>query len=94
MSTFDAIVRNRSGIGFLIKTENSALIPEEFSLSLADGSGEYRCHVIRRGSNYLGVEVIGHKGSQQAIPKPVKHADPNEDLRAKLAERFPHLTKT
>jgi hypothetical protein len=94
MSTFDVVVRNRSGIGFFLKTENSALIPDEFSLSLPDGSGEYRCRVVRRGSNYLGAEVIGQKGLPKVEAKPVKHADPNEDLRAKLAARFPHLTKS
>jgi hypothetical protein len=93
MSTFDVLVRNRSGAGFLLKTENAALIPDEFALKLSDELGEYRCMVVRRGSNYLGVKVIDHKAPEKAKAKPVEKADPNADLRAQLAERFPHLAK-
>jgi hypothetical protein len=93
MSTFDVLVRNRSGAGFLLKTENAALIPDEFALKLSDELGEYRCMVVRRGSNYLGVKIIDHKAPEKAKAKPVEKADPNADLRAQLAERFPHLAK-
>lgn len=93
MSTFDVTVRNRSGAGFLLKAENTALIPNEFSLKLPEDTVEYRCAVVRRMSDCLGVKVIGQRSpaSHQASKSP--RLDPQADLRARLAARFPHLAK-
>jgi len=68
-------------------------VPGVAGAYVADEPGEYRCRVVRRGSDYLGIEVIGYKGPQKAETKSARHADPNAALRARLAERFPHLTK-
>ncbi|MEO0384710.1 MAG: hypothetical protein AAF234_14285 [Pseudomonadota bacterium] len=94
MSTFDVTVRNRSGEGFLLDAQNTAVIPNEFSLKLPEDTVEYRCAVVRRTSNHLGVKVIGQRtpASHHATKNP--RVDPQAELRAKLAERFPHLAKT
>lgn len=94
MSTFDVTVRNRSNEGFLLDAENTAVIPNEFSLKLPENTVEYRCAVVRRTSNHLGVKVIGQRtpASHHTIQNP--RVDPQAELRAKLAERFPHLAKT
>ncbi|MBO6737012.1 MAG: hypothetical protein JJ908_11630 [Rhizobiales bacterium] len=93
MSTFDVVVRNRSRAGFLLKAENTALIPNEFSLRLPGEPGEYRCVVVRRSQNALGIKVIGFAEGNRTSSKPDRPVDPQADLRARLAERFPHLAK-
>lgn len=93
MSTFDVLVRNRSDKGFLLKTENTALIPNEFSLRLLGERSEFRCAVVRRSQDTLGIKVIGLSGGEKTTPKTDLKLDPQAELRARLAARFPHLTK-
>jgi hypothetical protein len=93
MSTFNATVRNRSGSGFLLDAANTVLIPDEFSLKLPEDPLEYRCVVVRRTSSQLGVKVIDRRTPSPQEGRRRKQVDQQVEIRAKLAARFPHLTK-
>lgn len=93
MSTFDVVIRNRSKDGFLLETDNSASIPAEFYLRVVGEEGELRCRAIWRSPRSLGVRVLARQRVQAPVEAAAKPVDPNAELRARLAERFPHLSK-
>jgi len=78
----------------MLDAGDTTMIPNEFSLKLPEDTVEYRCAVVRRMSDCLGVKVIGQQTPASHHATKSSRVDPQAELRAKLAERFPHLTKT
>ncbi|MGD1887721.1 MAG: PilZ domain-containing protein [Cohaesibacteraceae bacterium] len=93
MSTFDVLIRNRSNDGFLLETENGPSIPNEFSLNIPGEPGELRCRVIWRSERSLGARIVTRAVAEKPVAVAATPVDPNQELRARLADRFPHLSK-
>ena len=58
-SVFSCTVRDISEAGARLEIGSTIPIPDEFTLSMEDGSASYRCRVRRRTMSTLGVEFLG-----------------------------------
>ena len=57
-STFSCTVRDISEAGAKLEIGNTLPIPDEFTLTMEDGSASFRCKVRRRTMTTLGVEFV------------------------------------
>jgi len=57
-SVFSCTVRDISERGARLEIGNTIPIPDDFMLTMEDGSASYRCKVRRRTMTTLGVEFV------------------------------------
>ena len=55
-SIFSCTIRDISETGARLEIGNTLPIPDEFTLTMEDGSATFRCRVRRRSMTTLGVE--------------------------------------
>jgi hypothetical protein len=57
-SIFSCTVRDLSEAGARLEIGSTLSIPDEFTLTMEDGSASFRCRVRRRTMTTLGVEFV------------------------------------
>jgi hypothetical protein len=94
-STMSCQVRNCSPAGARVAFTNTAVIPDEFDLTIAHKERSYRARMVWRGPNEAGIVFLSEH--ERSTPVPIEWAKRLRDCeseKAALRRRVAQLTES
>ena len=83
-SSMDCQVRNISRVGAKVTFTNTAVVPDQFDLTIAHKERSFRARMAWRGIDEAGVEFLGEYDG--AVPVPLELMQRLKDSEAEKAE--------